>query len=136
MYQWFKWPTIYRCLVFFQILHSKTYIFDNYFNLCWNASQLFVIIISKMLKLRELAEKYLVNKETSDTNLIWVIGLFMIMIAYIWNNASQNMNYARASVLNYNQSSFSTLSRGELKLWRQSIFIDWEEYIIDINKKN
>lgn len=77
--------------------------------------------------------KEIYYQEGSNTGLIWIIGIFILLISFAWNTDIGN-NITLKSNINENRLVQKVESLN-LTIGKQTIFIDWKEYILEITPK-
>lgn len=84
------------------------------------------------MRVRKNRKKINITKETNNTNLVWIIALFMILFSHLWNiNAYNDNSFIKSSIIDYNQ--LTDLKNNKEKTC--SVIIDWREYEVILKLK-
>lgn len=84
--------------------------------------------------------KKILFRETSNSNLVGVIALFMIFASFLWNSNSKWLDL-KSNIMESIKSPKITANLSLekekiiLSIWKQTVLINWEEFVIDITRK-
>lgn len=96
--------------------------------------------------MNKILNKYNVSlrEEKNNTSLVWIIGVFIMLVSMIWNTNNSSPNFLKTSLYenkavalsnNQENSFLDNNSLGVLSIWKQTVFINWQEFIIEITPK-
>ncbi|EKE28301.1 MAG: hypothetical protein ACD_3C00082G0013 [uncultured bacterium (gcode 4)] len=73
-----------------------------------------------------------IYKEDSSTSLVWIIWIFIILVAFIGNNQALQSNYLKSSINEGISANVNYSELNDLREWKQILNIGWKEYIITV----
>lgn len=83
-------------------------------------------------------------EEKNNTSLVWIIGVFIMLVSMIWNANNSSTSLFKASLLEnkviaqsstQENSLWNKSTLGVLSVWKQTVFINWQEFTIEITSK-